>query len=451
MPTIDQLVQLSISTSPTGFSVGAFNIPLFVTPDTPVDTINFVAPSYREYTSLAAVATDFGSSSNTYKAVSAMMSQDNKPPKWYIYARTANIAQVKTLTLSDVVTTGAKINGKVNGLSITEVPFNTDHATTMADLDTAITAMKGVSSVTVSGNVLTVTANSGVELDLSDFAATLMADPPDFTVAITTAGYNSVNAINDMLLYKKDFRAIYHVTSSENLDTFDSIARHTEANGRIFYCNSSDTDIKSNTSGNLLANWKAKSLSRTMFLWHHLSSEFAGAAMMGKLITSQPGRYQAAWKNLKNVSVSSETDLSVTQESNILANNGSVYRAIDNNVNILWRGRMTNGKNWDIINDTDFAMVLLKTNALNVFVNNDKPGFDDDGIGLMEKALREALDDLEQVHRILLKGSSTFLRVPKRTDFTSVERAEKLLTGFEIYCEFTGSYDSFAASIQFVE
>ena len=451
MPTIDQLVQLSISTSPTGFSVGAFNIPLFITPDTPVDTINFVAPSYREYTSLTAVTADFGSGSNTYKAVSAMMSQQNTPPKWYIYARSANVAQVKTLTISDVVTTGAKINGKVNGLSIVEVPFNTDHATTLADLDAQITLMKGVSSVTVSSNILTVTGNSGVELELSDFAVTLMADPPEFTVATTTAGYNSVDALNDMLLYKTDFRGVYHVSSSGNLDTFDSIARHTQANGRLFYCNTSDADVANNVAKNLFANWKAKGLSRTIPLWHHTSSEFSGAAMMGKLITSRPGRFQASWKSLTGISASSKTDLSVTQEGNVLGNNGNVYREIDNNVNILWHGTMANGQPWELINNTDYALVLFKTFALNVFVNNDVLPFTKEGIGLMQKALMDAWDELENVHQILVIGKTKFLRVPQREDFTSNQRATKVLSGFEIYAEFQGSYDTFAASIQFVQ
>lgn len=441
-------VSFTVTEATPVFGLPDFETPLLITGETPLDTINFVAPSYRQYNDLPTVGVDFGTASETYKAINALMSQERKPEKFYIYARSANIAQVKTLTLSGTtLSSGCKINGKINGLSIAEVPFNTDEATTLADLDTAITAMNGVAGVTVSSRVLTITANAGTDLSISDFEVTLMANPGTFAVATTTAGYNSVDAYNAFLLQKTDFRGVYHVSPSGNLDTLLSLARAVEATGRIFYCNHSSSTILNNDANNMLALMKAMNLSRTMFLYHQTMGEYAGAAMMAKLMTYRPGEAQAAWKDFSGVTVSSNTDISTTQESNILGNNGNIYKNIEG-LPSLWRGHMTDGGNWDIRNDTDFALSLFKQRALQVFKDNAKPQFTDNGIALMTHAINTAKKDLEEVYGILVEGS-TILYPSKASSFTGSQKAQHILNNYRIACTFTGSYDSFDASISF--
>lgn len=53
-----------------------------------------------------------------------------------------------TITFSANFVTSNTINASVNGVAITAVPFNTDHATTFADLVTAIDGLSSVESAT---------------------------------------------------------------------------------------------------------------------------------------------------------------------------------------------------------------------------------------------------------------------------------------------------------------
>lgn len=75
MPDLNSIIQVNITRSTQAVSRASFSIPCFV-----AELTEFPERA-REYTSITAVAADFASTSNVYKAAAALFGQEIKPPK----------------------------------------------------------------------------------------------------------------------------------------------------------------------------------------------------------------------------------------------------------------------------------------------------------------------------------------------------------------------------------
>lgn len=104
-----------------------------------------------------------------------------------VYVRYAPRAQVQTLNFSGNFVTGNSIALTVNGVALTPVPFNTDNATTVADLAAAIQATAPVATATGTGaNQITATAVvDGDEVAFTGFLVTGGASQPTVTITET--------------------------------------------------------------------------------------------------------------------------------------------------------------------------------------------------------------------------------------------------------------------------
>lgn len=135
----------------------------------------------RYYSSLAEVSQDFSTSSPEYIASRDVFSQSPRPPRLAIGRRDADdmsitvetamapfsytvtvngldatlvdstpSAQESTVELDADLVTSNSIAITVNGNVLTPIPFNTDHLTTMQDIQAAIEAEPNIESVTIS-------------------------------------------------------------------------------------------------------------------------------------------------------------------------------------------------------------------------------------------------------------------------------------------------------------
>jgi len=96
------------------------------------------------------------------------------------------VAQVVTLTPSAAFAADASITLKVNGISMSAVPFATSSAQTLTNLATAIAALAPVDTATVSSGSIIITANDPlVDLYFSDYAGG-GSTPTTATFAVTT-------------------------------------------------------------------------------------------------------------------------------------------------------------------------------------------------------------------------------------------------------------------------
>ena len=105
--TVTRVVDISVSRLAGIQSLAAFDIPAVITAETPNASFG-VSNRAKKYLvgSLTSVGTDFGTSSETYKAARAIVSQRPTASSFYIIKRGAAVARVKTLTFSADMATG---------------------------------------------------------------------------------------------------------------------------------------------------------------------------------------------------------------------------------------------------------------------------------------------------------------------------------------------------------
>jgi len=88
-----------------------------------------------------------------------------------VYARFSALGQISVLTFDADFVTSNTVDLKVNGVSITQVPFNATHAQTIADVATQIQADANVVSAVASAVPRTITiiaADSAVDIVITD-------------------------------------------------------------------------------------------------------------------------------------------------------------------------------------------------------------------------------------------------------------------------------------------
>lgn len=125
-------------------------------------------------------------------------------PSDSVFVRFKGKKQVQTLVFDADLITGNSVDGVVDGVAITTVPFNTDHVTTMGDLADAIEAASAdVLSATVGGSgnrTITVISVAEQEADLEDFEVTGGASQAGNVI---TEVHEMVSA-NDVGKFRKD-------------------------------------------------------------------------------------------------------------------------------------------------------------------------------------------------------------------------------------------------------
>lgn len=116
-----------------------------------------------------------------------------------VFVRFRTEPHVIALTFSGALVTGNTINGTVNSVAIAAVPFNTDNATTLNDIATAIAALDSVASAVSNGtNIITVTGAVDGEALLAALTVTGGASQATVTQA-TVTGPSSGNVLGAFL------------------------------------------------------------------------------------------------------------------------------------------------------------------------------------------------------------------------------------------------------------
>ncbi len=118
-----------------------------------------------------------------------MEAEQAMTPESDVYVRFAGKKQEQTITWDADFITGNTIDGKVNGVSIASVPFNTDQATTLADVATAIkNTNNDIESATATGaREITIVSASDKLVTPSDFDITGGASQAVDTIVETVA------------------------------------------------------------------------------------------------------------------------------------------------------------------------------------------------------------------------------------------------------------------------
>lgn len=438
---ISTIVNVQISRQTRGVTQAGFGVPLIVG----TNGVFGGSVRVREYLNIDEVLEDFSSVMAEYRAAAAIFSQNPKVEKVKIGVEAARVAQVRTLTFSGPIVTGNSIAGSVDGVALPPVPFNTDNATTLTDLATAIQATPGVSTAVSNGtNMITITAqDAGVPVALAGFVITSGASQATITVATTVASHGIVEDLAEIIEQDDDWYGLIWTERAERQVL--TAAGAIEARRKIFGTCSSDTDILSAVSTtDIAALLNAAGYDRTFIIYNADPADFADAAWMGRCFTFDPGN--ETWK-FKTLTTITPDNLTSAQRAAATAKRCNLYVTIGG-VNITQEGVMASGEFIDIMRGVDWLQARMEERIFARLVNLPKVPYTNQGISIitteiravLENGIRENLIANEPLDDNPPNDNSPYrVFAPRVTDISMIDRANRFLPDVEFIARLAGA------------
>lgn len=228
-----------------------------------------------------------------------------------------------------------------------------------------------------------------------------------------------------------------------------SIADWSLTNQKICSLASSTAAIVDTTNAadttSLAAVLKANSNSRTScFYSASASTKYVDAGYLGKILPYTPGTYSGAFKTIAGVTVDS---LSATQSINAHAKFCNTFEEMGEQ-NKTFFGYVSDGDYTDTIIFIDWLRSRIAENVYRLLANLPKIPYDDDGIGLLESAVRQVLE-IAQTNKALTKNifdpntkeqlGGFKIIVPKASSIPANDKALRFLQGIKFVCWYSGA------------
>lgn len=122
------------------------------------------------------------------------------------HTKWTGVRQVHTIVFDAALITGNLIDGAIDGIAITQVPFNTDNPTTLSDIATELQGNAKVLTAVSDGiDTITVTTNEYVELELSVFIVTGGASQAGIVVTETVEQSDEIRTYANLTAVGEDF------------------------------------------------------------------------------------------------------------------------------------------------------------------------------------------------------------------------------------------------------
>lgn len=378
------IVSITITKESAPLSQEGFGTPLILG-----DNASGWSDLVKDFSSLQEILDDgFLSTDEEYIAAQAIWSQNPKVPSVKIGKRGAQVAMVQTITFSGNLVTGNTINGKIGGVSIAAVPFNTSNAQTLTDLATAIQASDLVATAVSNGtNQITVTAQTaGIPSTASAFVVTGGASQATATIATTTPNHGVAEDLADIIEEDDGWYGL--ILTDRTQAVVEIAAAYIETIRKIFCTASDDADILDDTvTTDIVSVFQDNSYERNFAIYSATPEDFPDAAWMGRLFPYDPG--SETWKFKTLAGIVPDT-LTTTQIANAKAKNCNVYTVVHGQA-MTAEGVMGSGEFIDITRFIDWQYADMSESVFYVLKNALKVPYTDPGIAMIENAVRASL------------------------------------------------------------
>jgi hypothetical protein len=392
-----------------------------------------------------------------------------------------------TLTIDAQLVIGCTINGKINGVAITPVPWNTDNDTTMADLATEIQSNAEIASAVASdfgavgydNRITWAGQNVDTTVVLSEFVSTGGATNPTFAIAnssfLRTKSYTSLAAVGeDFATSDPEYIAasaffnnspnpgllkIGRVDAAEDWDDaldaiiandnvwyglamtertqadVEDVAAWVEAQGglsnpKLFGTASNDVNIlSSGSSSDVAAVFATAEYDRSFVLYHqNADTTYPEVAWIANNFALDPGT--ATWK-FKTLDGFTASILTNGQRAAALAKFANLYETYGD-VDMTHEGQVASSEFIDIIRDIDWLESTMASNIFEILTNAPKIPYTDGGIAAVEGEVRSALDDAITVGVLRAspddyEGQPYRVTTKKVTEISQADRSNRLL------------------------
>lgn len=327
--------------------------------------------------------------------VEALDDISNLSDDWYALVALTRQTMSQDLTFTSDFNATSIVNISVGSSGVVSVPWNTDQATTMGDLLTAINGLSTVSDAVIltqgvpAGRVIQIT---GLDGQVVDTIVTIDGTtPPTITIAPSD-------------------------------DPALAIAAWVNANKKIYALATADAGTLTNPGSGIASELAAAAYSRTIVLFNRGATiSYPEAAWLGRMVPTQPGAATWMFKNLSGVVAD---DLSSNESENARnVNNSNVYEFIGGIA--ITRDGITSSRSYiDIVVGIDWLESRIEERIYQSLVAVDKVPFTDAGIAVIESALRAQLDEAVSVGLIT---DDYQIQVPKAADVSLGNKAIRLL------------------------
>ncbi len=435
--TIENHVVVNISKDTSAPSQVGFGVPLILSLEANLLS-SFSAIQSKSYdiaTALTELISDgFTSSSQTFLAMSAYVSQSPRPEKVKVAKRAVNVVQVDTNTIDTAVNDNTYTT-TINGIPFT---FLSDGDATLLEIQAGLVAAinagdEPVTAAPSGGDAYTLTADNAGQ----GFSNSVDADQ---SIVLTTPNTGPASELIKAQNIDDDFYFVGMDVYTE-LDII-ILAAYIETQLKVFDYQTDDADSKDVQEGaevpgseSLMKFLKDKNYDRTYGVWVPTSdiSEHKHASWTGLQAPKNPGSTNWAYKTVNGASADEFTP---SEKTNIEDKNGNTYTIVSG-IAIFFEGRMASGEFIDITRGIDFIVARIKENVFGLFTSEEKVPYDDGGLESIGVKIQEILDLAER--RLILVAGSSSVTVPTRAESSTADRVNRLARDFKFTAELAGA------------
>jgi len=416
---LERIIDLQISRETAAVSQAGFGAGNFLSNDAAF------SERIKQYSSLQAVSEDDLAGADTLAFATVYFGQSVRPTTLYVTKKGKDLVRIQTLDFVEDFVTGNTIDLKINGVSITQVPFDTNQATTLAALNSQIQSNADVSSASVTGSrQITIT---GDDIDTAVVVSEIVVagGASQTTGSVTVTQYEdevltNVASLQEAQQSNNDWYALaaYERTAADIL----LLAAFIQAQRKIYGVAVDDSDVLTAVDTDIASQLKANSYDRTFIIYSADQAKYPEGAALGGQLPKQPGSITWKFKTLSGVAVDNLTD---TEIANALSKNCNIYTTVGGQ-NMMEEGKMAQGEFIDIIRGVDWMDARITENIFQAFISEDKIPYTNNGASIIVNRIKQILD--QAVTRTILSNDpepSVF--APLVSDVPTNDRANRIL------------------------
>lgn len=391
----------------------------------------------RFYTTIAAVAVDFATTTPEYLMAAQLFAAEPVAPSRIAIGRCALPA---TMRWEIGVTTVAHSTAYKVKVGSTTYTYTSDANATNDEiatgLATAIDAHAGMTaSTTGSGGSLKVrlvadaagawfdVAVLGPDAAYSTDYLSIKQDNADPGVATDLAAIFAAN--------KTWYTVLTPFTSSAIID---AAAAWVDSNKRTMIVATQDSASATAAAGgsDVMQTEETAARARTMVVYHPRNGQFADAAWAGRCLPLQPGSETWAYKQLTGVDTNELTD---TQRTNIEDKHGN-YVVEFGGVGVSYPGWVSAGTFFDQVRGADWLEARMQEGIAQLLLDANKVPYTNQGVAKLRNKVEAALAAGERVG-LLRSGWSTSAELVE--DQSDTDRSNRLYGSLTFEAEWAGA------------
>lgn len=426
--SIERVVQVTIQAGTVNPARAGFGVPLIL-----AFHDAWANDEVRVYETFTQVQADFPATDANKRHVNLMaqaaFNQNPRPEQLKIGRLPTPPSSQLTVLDGNNHPTGTAIVGSVvspdGTVTAINVPWDTDLATTLGDLDTAIDAIAGLTCGLPSGGAVVVTTDTPGQMAFFEFGTLAVRD--------TTADWDYDDRLTALLLVDPTFYAVF--IDNNSAINIDKVARWAETNERLAFFGPQVSDPSQFTGDFALAAdytaLQANDAAVGLFV-EEPRSTFKEVGWACGILPKDPGSVSWALKSIGGAGVDAWTP---SERSTIEGLIGNTYTNVGGSGR-TWEGKTFGGEWIDIVRGIAWMDARMGENTFAVMAAEDKVPYTDGGIRLLAAEV-EAVLQLAEDRQVIDAGWT--VTIPTVAQQTASDRQNRILRGLEFEARAAGA------------